>query len=130
MQKIYIFLAGIVLGAALCFGTVWYFIVQPSQRTIEDYRAKQLVLEDINSKLGKSVTDREADIVRLTAVSDGLRRENSRAREDYRKLDEANRVRQGIIEGARGAVEGTDDALRKLELIIDAFEAVELSLRH
>ena len=130
MEKNFIFLVGVFLGAALCFGAVWYFVVGPSQRTVEDYRAKQLVLEDLNSRLGKSVVDREADIVRLTSLADGLRIENSRAREDYRKLDEANRVRQGIIESARVATQGTDDALRKLELIVDAFEKLEQNTLH
>jgi len=130
MHKIYIFLIGLVLGAAVCFGTVYALVIGPSERTVEDYRAKQRELEATVAELGRSVGEREADIGRLEGVVDGLRRENSRATEDYRRLAEANRARQGIVETARKLVDGTDDALRKLELIIDAFEKLEQSIGH
>jgi cbb3-type cytochrome oxidase subunit 3 len=130
VEKKFIFLIGVALGAILCSVAVWFLVVRPSQRTIEDYRAKQLILEDTNRALGKSVADREADVGRLAGIVAGLRSENSRAREDYRKLDEANRVRQGIIESARVATEATDDAISKLVIIIDAFEKLEQGLHH
>jgi len=124
MRKIYFFI-GLVLGAALCFGTVYFVSIRASQRTVEDYRTKQRELEATVVELRDSVGRREADIGRLTSLNNDLQGENRRATEDYRRLAEANRVRQGYIETARKLVDGTDDALRKLELIIDAFEKLE-----
>jgi Na+-transporting NADH:ubiquinone oxidoreductase subunit NqrC len=115
------FLFGVITSA----GTGYYVFIKPSQNTIRDYQAKQRILTDANIALGKSVADRDADVSRLEGITSSLRSEADRARADYRILENANRIRQGIIATARGSLESTDDAIRKLELIIDAFEQME-----
>lgn len=130
MEKNNIFFIGFIAGAILCCIAIYFAVVRPSEATIADYKAKQRELESTNTGLTESVRQRELDIGRLTAITESLRGEAERARADYSRLEETNRARQSTIEEARRLVAGTDDAVRKLELIIDAFEKIERGIDH
>lgn len=130
MEKISIFSIGFLIGAILCCVTIYFAVVRPSEATIADYKAKQRELEATNTGLSDSVRQRELDIGRLTTITESLRGEVERARADYNRLEETNRARQSTIEKTRRLVAGTDDAVRKLELIIDAFEKIERGIDH
>lgn len=113
-----------ILGflVASCIAGIFIY---SSIRSASNYKDKYSELEKLNSELRESDIVRQSEIERLRDITIGLESENSRLESINSKYASDIRERQRIVSEARESISGSEDAIGRLEIILELFSKLE-----